>query len=127
MDSFLHLFSTSKDPCNTKHVHLENMMDWIGLVLIILSLAVTIMINCDLENPGEKLGLPYPPPYADQFTSGSRLLGGVNYASAGGGILDETGRHFVIIPSLAFNTQILKKWFLVAEKTAFKDSFFPRS
>lgn len=109
MDSFLHLFSTSKDPCSTKHVRIENMMDWVGLISIILSLAVTKMINCDLENPGEKLGLPYPPPYADQFTSGSRLLRGVNYASAAGGILDETGQHFVIIPSFAFNTQFSKK------------------
>ncbi|XXG87001.1 hypothetical protein AAC387_Pa11g1796 [Persea americana] len=47
-----------------------------------------------LDMLGEKLGLPYPPPYADQFTSGSRLLRGVNYASAAGGILDETGQHF---------------------------------
>ncbi|PKI67850.1 hypothetical protein CRG98_011749 [Punica granatum] len=43
---------------------------------------------------GEMLGLPDPPAYADPSTRGPRILGGVNYASAAGGILDETGRHF---------------------------------
>ncbi|GFZ09701.1 GDSL-like Lipase/Acylhydrolase superfamily protein [Actinidia rufa] len=43
---------------------------------------------------GEKLGLASPPPFADRATSGSRILGGVNYASAAAGILDDTGRHY---------------------------------
>ncbi|XP_052190728.1 GDSL esterase/lipase At1g71250 [Diospyros lotus] len=43
---------------------------------------------------GEKLGLASPPPFADPNTSGTKLLGGVNYASAAAGILDETGQHF---------------------------------
>ncbi|XP_043711417.1 GDSL esterase/lipase At1g71250-like [Telopea speciosissima] len=43
---------------------------------------------------GEMLGLPYVPPYADPTTSGARILGGVNYASAAAGILEETGRHY---------------------------------
>ncbi|OAY65604.1 GDSL esterase/lipase [Ananas comosus] len=39
------------------------------------------------------LGLPYLPPYTSPGLNGTRLLGGVNYASAAGGILDETGRY----------------------------------
>ncbi|TVU36896.1 hypothetical protein EJB05_18849, partial [Eragrostis curvula] len=43
---------------------------------------------CDL------LGLEYLPPYTSTGQDGSpSLLGGVNYASAAGGILDETGQH----------------------------------
>ncbi|CAI0556072.1 unnamed protein product [Linum tenue] len=42
----------------------------------------------------ELLGLPYPPAFADPNTAGARLLGGVNYASAAAGILDETGQHY---------------------------------
>lgn len=41
------------------------------------------------------LGVPAPPPYADPSTTGDRILGGVNYASAAAGILDETGQHYV--------------------------------
>lgn len=43
------------------------------------------------------MGLPYPLAFADPNTNGARLLGGVNYASAAAGILDETGQHYVII------------------------------
>ncbi|KAL5993224.1 hypothetical protein ACLOJK_014147 [Asimina triloba] len=43
---------------------------------------------------GDLLGLPSPPPYADPKTNGKKILGGVNYASAAAGILDETGAHF---------------------------------
>ncbi|OAY50282.1 GDSL esterase/lipase At1g71250 [Manihot esculenta] len=43
---------------------------------------------------GEMLGVPYPSAFADPTTSGARILGGVNYASATGGILDETGQHY---------------------------------
>ncbi|XAR57470.1 Triacylglycerol lipase [Bertholletia excelsa] len=43
---------------------------------------------------GEKIGVAPPPPYADPSTTGARILGGVNYASAAAGILDETGQHF---------------------------------
>nr|CAD1824620.1 unnamed protein product [Ananas comosus var. bracteatus] len=42
---------------------------------------------------GDLLGLPYLPPYTSPGLNGTRLLGGVNYASAAGGILDETGRY----------------------------------
>lgn len=41
------------------------------------------------------LGLPYPPAFADPNTNGPRILGGVNYASAAAGILDESGQHYV--------------------------------
>ncbi|KAL6658147.1 hypothetical protein ACP70R_003733 [Stipagrostis hirtigluma subsp. patula] len=41
---------------------------------------------CDLLN------LAYPPAYTTPGLAGAGLLGGANYASAGGGILDESGR-----------------------------------
>ncbi|CAA7052313.1 unnamed protein product [Microthlaspi erraticum] len=40
------------------------------------------------------LGISSPPPFADPTTSGFRILGGVNYASAAAGILDESGQHY---------------------------------
>ncbi|GAV72008.1 Lipase_GDSL domain-containing protein [Cephalotus follicularis] len=43
---------------------------------------------------GEMLGVPYPAPYADPNTVGARMVGGVNYASAAAGILDDTGQHY---------------------------------
>ncbi|XP_057957367.1 GDSL esterase/lipase At1g71250 [Malania oleifera] len=43
---------------------------------------------------GEKLGVGSAPAFADPNTGGARVLGGVNYASAAAGILDETGRHY---------------------------------
>lgn len=48
-----------------------------------------------MEFAGNLLGLPYVPAYADPNTKGTRMLGGVNYASAAAGILDETGQHYV--------------------------------
>ncbi|KAK7282164.1 hypothetical protein RIF29_10750 [Crotalaria pallida] len=42
---------------------------------------------------GEKIGLPYLPPFADTITQDINIFRGVNYASAASGILDETGRH----------------------------------
>ncbi|KAB5512473.1 hypothetical protein DKX38_029501 [Salix brachista] len=45
---------------------------------------------------GENLGVPYPPAFADPNTAGSRILGGVNYASAAAGILDESGQHYAL-------------------------------
>ncbi|WOL14273.1 GDSL esterase/lipase [Canna indica] len=44
-------------------------------------------VLCDL------LGLPYLPAHSSAGLNGSSLLGGVNYASANAGILDETGQH----------------------------------
>ncbi|CAJ1978267.1 unnamed protein product [Sphenostylis stenocarpa] len=40
------------------------------------------------------LGVPSPPPFADPSTVGSRIVNGVNYASAAAGILDESGRNY---------------------------------
>ncbi|KAA8521120.1 hypothetical protein F0562_011727 [Nyssa sinensis] len=45
---------------------------------------------------GEMLGVPSPLAYADPNTVGARILGGVNYASAAAGILDETGQHYAL-------------------------------
>lgn len=41
------------------------------------------------------LGVPSPPAFADPSTVGDKIVNGVNYASAAGGILDESGRHYV--------------------------------
>ncbi|CAL5191631.1 unnamed protein product [Lathyrus oleraceus] len=43
---------------------------------------------------GNMMGVPSPPPFLDPSTTGSRILNGVNYASASGGILEESGRHY---------------------------------
>ncbi|KAL1209761.1 GDSL esterase/lipase [Cardamine amara subsp. amara] len=42
---------------------------------------------------GELLGLPEIPAFMDTVDGGVDILRGVNYASAAGGILEETGRH----------------------------------
>ncbi|CAH8270501.1 unnamed protein product [Arabidopsis lyrata] len=42
---------------------------------------------------GELLGLPEIPAFMDTVDGGVDILQGVNYASAAGGILEETGRH----------------------------------
>lgn len=41
------------------------------------------------------LGTPYPLPVLAPEAAGTNLLNGVNYASAGAGILEETGSIFV--------------------------------
>uniref|UniRef100_A0A7N0UDI9 Uncharacterized protein n=1 Tax=Kalanchoe fedtschenkoi TaxID=63787 RepID=A0A7N0UDI9_KALFE len=50
--------------------------------------------NTVIDIFAQLLGVPSPLPFADPRTFGSRLLGGVNYASAAGGILEESGRHY---------------------------------
>jgi len=42
------------------------------------------------------LSLPYLPSFADTKEQGIDISRGVNFASAGSGILDETGRNLVI-------------------------------
>lgn len=42
-----------------------------------------------------KLGIPPPPPYLSLSQDDDRLLQGVNYASGGAGILNDTGLYFV--------------------------------
>lgn len=42
------------------------------------------------------LGVPSPPPFLDPTSTENKLLNGVNYASGSGGILDDSGRHYVL-------------------------------
>ncbi|CAA2974298.1 GDSL esterase lipase At5g37690 [Olea europaea subsp. europaea] len=51
-----------------------------------------------------KLGVPSPPPYLSLAPNDDALLKGVNYASGGAGILNETGLYF--IQRLSFDDQI---------------------
>ncbi|KAG6581191.1 GDSL esterase/lipase, partial [Cucurbita argyrosperma subsp. sororia] len=51
-----------------------------------------------------KLGIPSPPPYLSLSQDDDRLLQGVNYASGGAGILNDTGLYF--IQRLSFDDQI---------------------
>ncbi|KAK9116399.1 hypothetical protein Sjap_015346 [Stephania japonica] len=51
------------------------------------------------------LGLPLIPPYLSPTSKGSKILNGLNYASAAAGILDETGRHYG--GRMSFSGQIL--------------------
>ncbi|KAL5811813.1 hypothetical protein ACOSQ3_026763 [Xanthoceras sorbifolium] len=51
-----------------------------------------------------KLGIPSPPPYLSLSTNDDALLKGVNYASGGAGILNDTGVYF--IQRLSFDDQI---------------------
>ncbi|OWM90408.1 GDSL esterase/lipase At1g74460-like [Punica granatum] len=45
---------------------------------------------------GDEMGLPRPPPFLDpSLTEDMVLENGVNYASGGGGILNETGTYFI--------------------------------
>ena len=48
-----------------------------------------------------KLGIPSPPPYLSVAQNVDALVKGVNYASGGAGILNDTGLYFVIIPSFS--------------------------
>ncbi|KAF3785116.1 GDSL esterase/lipase [Nymphaea thermarum] len=48
---------------------------------------------------GQLLGLPHPlPGFNDPTTKGTKILSGVNYASAGSGILDSTTFNITVIP-----------------------------
>ncbi|CAL9211467.1 GDSL esterase/lipase At5g37690-like [Musa acuminata AAA Group] len=51
-----------------------------------------------------KLGVPSPPPYLSLSMNDDAILRGVNYASGGAGILNETGIYF--IQKLSFDDQI---------------------
>ncbi|KAJ4973667.1 hypothetical protein NE237_006841 [Protea cynaroides] len=51
-----------------------------------------------------KLGIPSPPPYLSLSQNDNALLTGVNYASGGAGILNDTGVYF--IQRLSFDDQI---------------------
>lgn len=47
----------------------------------------------------EKLGISSPPPYLSLSQNDDAVLKGVNYASGGAGILNDTGLYFVITHS----------------------------
>ncbi|KAF3558297.1 hypothetical protein F2Q69_00016010 [Brassica cretica] len=51
-----------------------------------------------------KLGIPSPPPYLSLSRNDDAFLNGINYASGGAGILNETGVYF--IQRLTFDDQI---------------------
>ncbi|KAL2941372.1 hypothetical protein RDABS01_029722 [Bienertia sinuspersici] len=50
------------------------------------------VLGDSLVDNAELLGLPYLPPYANPFSTDRDIMYGVNYASAAGGILDESGQ-----------------------------------
>lgn len=65
---------------------------------------------------GEHLGiLSYIPPFTDPSTKGKKLVSGVNYASGGSGILDDTGafavRNFFILILLLFFLELFMQLF----------------
>lgn len=64
------------------------------LVLIKFSCYTFLFFYCD--SAAEKLGIPSPPPYLSLSPNDNKLLEGVNYASGGAGILNDTGIYFVI-------------------------------
>lgn len=49
-----------------------------------------------VEFEAEKLGIASPPPYLSLSKDDDALLKGVNYASGGAGILNDTGLYFVM-------------------------------
>ena len=48
-----------------------------------------------MNNAVQKMGLPYPPSYLNPRSQGPVILQGLNYGSAGSGILDSTGYDLV--------------------------------
>jgi hypothetical protein len=42
-----------------------------------------------------KFGVPPPPPFLSLYMTDDAVLGGVNFASGGAGLLNETGIYFV--------------------------------
>lgn len=59
--------------------------------------------QCYVVAAAEKLGIPSPPPYLSLPSNDDKLLEGINYASGGAGILNETGLYFVISQPSFFN------------------------
>ena len=60
-----------------------------------------------MDCEAEKLGISSPPPYLSLSKNDDALLNGVNYASGGAGILNDTGLYFVIFFSFLFRTFFL--------------------
>ena len=64
---------------------------------------VLILFTC----LGDNMGLPRPPAFLDPSLSEDVILeNGVNYASGGGGILNETGSYFVRLQNLILQKNI---------------------
>ncbi|KAK8945428.1 GDSL esterase/lipase [Platanthera guangdongensis] len=75
-----------------------------------------------IDHLGDRLGLTLIPPFNDPATNGSIILRGVNYASAGSGILNDTGEIFGNIFTMDqqiqnFNTTIQQIRSLLAGRT----------
>ncbi|KAI9124310.1 hypothetical protein K1719_005610 [Acacia pycnantha] len=67
----------------------------VQIVLQRISLSIKVpalfLFGDSLIDPGNELGLNFTPPYMAPNKSASAILQGVNYASAGSGILNQTG------------------------------------
>lgn len=57
-----------------------------------------------VEFVAEKLGISPPPPYLSLLQNDDAILKGVNYASGGAGILNDTGLYFVISIEIFYST-----------------------
>lgn len=66
-----------------------------------------VFYNEFLMNTGDKTGLPRPPAFLDpSLTEDVILENGVNFASGGGGILNETGGLFVSCKTKIFKLKL---------------------
>lgn len=55
-----------------------------------------VWLHINIFDAGDEMGLPRPPAFLDpSLTEDVMIENGVNYASGGGGILNETGAYFV--------------------------------
>jgi hypothetical protein len=62
-----------------------------------LSKSILIYLNLYFCNVAAKFGVPSQPPYLSLYMTDDAILHGVNFASGGAGILNETGIYFVSI------------------------------
>lgn len=61
-------------------------------IFLLFHSVIIVILTCS----GDNMGLPRPPAFLDPSLSEDVILeNGVNYASGGGGILNETGSYFV--------------------------------
>ncbi|KAK4765905.1 hypothetical protein SAY87_007547 [Trapa incisa] len=108
----------------------------ISFIFFTLNCCLVLMeISCNSTRCGfaaEKLGIPSPPPYLSLAPNDDKFLEGVNYASGGAGILNDTGLYFVIIspsPSTItlqdgpskYEQQIQQKCLLQIQRLSFDD------
>lgn len=69
-----------------------------------------LMVSFFMNFVAEKLGISSPPPYLSLSQNDDAVLKGVNYASGGAGILNDTGLYFVIIRSFKNDLFLLSNW-----------------